>query len=469
MKKTSSINPSRNVSFHGFGQMIVNNHSINLLFLVALSVDLFTPFLIWKGIIPAATRWISYGATITMMVGVYLRMMTFDRIPKTIFVVLWFSLLGICISYFYGQNLTITAWGWLRMFEFIFVGLFAYLEPNWPNKFPQRLRTICIAIFGLEILVQIGQYIMGLRPGDDMAGLFGWHGDQRLQMFIIWVLCLAFGVWLAKGYWHILILVICMGIVSGVLAELKFYIFATAILGIFSFAVYFLCNHNPLKLLLIGFIMALAVWGFFIAYDLIVPGAKNTPLESYLNLSKVESYRNVRRISDASEDIQGYTVIGRNYGLAYGWDMIKKDPITLLFGFGLGSRSESRSLGVVGSGLEEGDLGLTTGSSLVIMMYELGLIGLLGLSGFILMVTIELIKGIRNKPHSDILELQYALLMFTLLWPLWLWYSTVWSFRVTMLLYWITLGYVISQQRKNKTIHEGLKRVGVQIERESWE
>ena len=65
-----------------------------------------------------------------------------------------------------------------------------------------------------------------------------------------------------------------------------------------------------------------------------------------------------------------------------------------------------------------------------------------------LWVAVVLLRDISRYPQSDGAQLRYALLLFSLLWPIWLWYRAVWAFPVPMLLYWVTLGYVLNDARK---------------------
>jgi hypothetical protein len=42
--------------------------------------------------------------------------------------------------------------------------------------------------------------------------------------------------------------------------------------------------------------------------------------------------------------------------------------------------------------------------------------------------------------------LRYGLLLFSLFWPVWLWYASVWVMRAPMLLYWMLLGYIFNRE-----------------------
>src|SRR5690606_6378846 len=96
----------------------------------------------------------------------------------------------------------------------------------------------------------------------------------------------------------------------------------------------------------------------------------------------------------------------------------------------------SRTLGSSGAGLSGGPLGLSVGTSMLVMMQELGVVGMLVMGGFLIWAGWTLYADTRRYPDSDLLWLRYALLMFTVLWPVWLWYTTSWTIRVAMLVYW---------------------------------
>lgn len=428
--------------------------SINLLFVLALATDLLTPFLIWKGILPAYMRWVSHAAVATMMFGAYARMMVFDRVPGVVWVMAGISAIGVGVALFEGQSIAATAWGWWIMFQYPLVGLYAYLQPYWPERFPQCLRTSCTAILGMEIIVQIGQYLTGRRPGDDLAGMFGWHGTSDLVIFTLLVLCLALGQWLAQGKWKTLVWVLALGSASSVLAETKLFAFATVALGMLTAIIFALRSRRPSKLVPYAVLLGGVVGISIVSYNAIVPGARRMPLERYLlEPQTLASYLGHKERGwvpgrwGRGEEL--YYDIGRNYALAYGWNTIRRDTTTFLFGMGLGARGESRTLGAAGVALLRGHLGLTTGSSLLVMLQELGLMGMVVLGGFILWIVGALFKGVKDNPQSEASELRYALLLFSLLWPLWLWYRTVWVFRVPMLLYWAALGYVLSEPQRH--------------------
>lgn len=428
--------------------MNVDLRSINLLFVLALATDLLTPFLIWKGILPAYTRWLSHVAVAAMMIAAYARMLVFNRIPAAVWVIAWLSVTGIAVAILQGQGIGATAWGWWIMFQYPLVGLYAYLRPHRPERFPQLLRTACIAILSAEVMIQIGQYLTGEPPGDNLAGTFGEHGTAKLVIFIAFILCLALGEWLAEGRWKTLVLVLGLGTVSSVLGEIKIFPVIVLALGMVTIMIRVFQRGQRRKAFQYLVLVGAVVWVFFPAYDAVVlPARGSQPLEAYTDLTTLADYLGHQSQASDTGMYYGRYSFGRNYALSYAWEEIRTDMTTLLFGWGVGARGESRTLGIAGVGLLEGDVGLTTGTSLLVMMQEWGLVGMVVLGGLLLWVVVALIQDMGRKPDSNVTELRYALLLFSLLWPLWLWYHRVWGHRVTMLLYWWSLGYVLAAAR----------------------
>jgi hypothetical protein len=413
------------------------------LIIAALLIDLLTPFFVWKGLLPASTRWISRAAIAIVVAFAFARMMNHGRIPGSLLIVVALSAIGITVALFEGQGLVETAWGWWRMFEFPLVAVFVYLSPRWPQHFPRRLLTISLAVLGFEVILQLAQYATGQAPGDNLAGTFGWHGVGPLVMFNLFVLCLGLGEWLATRNWKPLVLAVILGILSGLLGEMKIFPISITAIAIIAVLIFMIQGRGVWKLIPIVAFLAAGVWAFTTGFNLLVPNARKTPLEEYaVNGRTLNDY--LTRVERSQANPARFS-IGRNFAVEYGWESITGDPITFLFGFGLGTRGESQSLDTAGVVLLRGDLGLTTGSSLLVLMQEMGLAGLVFMAGFILWVAFVLVRGIRRNPDSEASPLAYALLLFSLLWPLWLWYKSVWAFRVPMLLYWVSLGFVLRE------------------------
>ena len=85
------------------------------------------------------------------------------------------------------------------------------------------------------------------------------------------------------------------------------------------------------------------------------------------------------------------------------------------------------------------------GSQLAAIVQEMGLFGLLMIMGFTIWVSVKLWLDIRRYPQSQALGLRYGLLLFSLFWPVWLWYKNPLGIDVAMMIYWVGLGYVLSE------------------------
>lgn len=423
----------------------------DLLLILAFTSALLTPLLTRAGILPGEARWISDLAVAIVIGLVCTRMLVFDRIPGAALMIAGISVIGAVVATFEGQNLSATAWGWWIMFRFPMVGLYAFLQPHWPKQFSQRLIKLCLAILGMEVTVQIGQYLTGVPPGDHLAGTFGRFGTGPLIIFILFVLCLALGQWLTNGHWKMLVWVLLLGGTSSVLGEMKLFPFAATGLTLLALMIHTIQGgklHKQIKLVVM---LAVFMFAFVSFYNAVVVEIRGTRrLEEYFELEASASYLNhVGRNTET-----GNYNLGRDFALTYGWNVISSgDVATFLFGMGLGSRGSSRSLGITGQGLERGYYGLTAGTSLLVLMQELGVVGLAAFGGFMLWTVVALTKDIKSDTKPDITTLRYGILLFTLCWPLWLWYNTAWTASVAMLLYWTSLGYVLSRSRIGDVSH----------------
>lgn len=426
--------------------------AINILLIIALATDIITPFLIWKGILPSAVRWGSHAAIVSMMGLAYARMLWYNRIPAVVWVVASLSLIGVTVAFLHGQRLLPTAWGWWVMFQFPLVGLYAYLQPTWPRRFPQLLLNICVALLGILLLVQIGQYLTGEEPGDNLAGFFADYGTGDMLLFTALVLALALGRWLARGSWRVLALTFALALMASALGEVKFFLVAATALGGLALVVYTLKTGHVWRLAPYTLALLLVSGSFFWVYDEVI-GDTRISLQAYLeDPDLLQEY--LGTATRYERDGRYYYDVGRNYALRYGWQSLSEDPLTLLFGYGLGARGESRALGTAGTALQEGALGFSAGTSLLVIMQELGLVGMAILGGFLLWVIMSLIHDIRDFPEADGAELRYGLLLFTLLWIMWLWYNKAWTLRVPMLLYWIAVGYVFNEAHRLRKLRQ---------------
>ncbi len=416
-----------------------------ILFLgLALATDLLVPYFIVMGWIPAQMRWISHAVIASVIVWTVWRILVYNRMPPVFLFIIGFSCIGFITAQIQGQGIAVTTWGWWLMFQFPFVGLFAFLQPEWPEDFPRYLVWGGVAILGGEVIVQLFQYKRGTVPGDHLAGTFGNNGTGNLVMFIFLVLAFSLGEWLANRKFLPLFITLCLGVVSSALGEMKMFLPVMLVMVGIAVLIFIFQARDLHKLITYALGFGLVVTAFLSLYNLVVPGARQNPLQKGLtDIQLLTRYMDTSRQSYYGQSI--YTDMGRNFALRYGWQQINENAHTLLFGFGLGSRSESYTLGIAGQGLLQGNLGFSTGTSLLVFMQEIGVVGLACLVGFILAVILYLIRHLRQEPGSKLNGIRYGLILFTFLWPLWLWYNTAWILRVPMFLYWLTLGYVMGR------------------------
>ena len=418
--------------------------------ILALCIDLFTPFPIWKNILPPAIRWGSHAAVALMIVVTLLRMLSFNHIPRSFWFIVAVSMVWSFVAIGNGQGILPTVWGVWLLFQFPFVYLFAYLQPTWPQKIPEYLRKFGLWILGLQVFVQLLQYAAGEAPGDQLAGLFGRNGTGNAVIFAILISCLYLGYWITSKQWFGVTISLVFGAISSALGEMKLFPIAILIIGIVAVLIYAIKKRSLINFFVYTSLIFTVSIGFAYLYNFVVPGAEKRPLQNYFtNPNSRNEYLN-RSESYYNSEGYTYTDIGRNYAVKIGWNALQKDPTTLFFGYGIGTRSESRTLGTEGVALTTGGLGRSVGTSLLVMMQEMGLIGFVILSGLIIWIILSLTRDIRKKPSSKAVELRYALLSFSILWPVFLWYANVWAMRVPMFLYWFLLGYVFAESRVSK-------------------
>ena len=437
-----SVTPVKNIDKFGW-----------YLFGIALAVELLTPFLIWKGGFPSAVRWVTDAAVAGMLLFAYFRMMAFDRIPRPIILVIGVSLIGVTVAFFHGQSPFATVWGWWVMFRYVMVAFFAFLQPIWPDNFANRMRKYLVYILAFEVVAQALQFVGGIPPGDSLAGSFGERGVGALMTFTILVICISFGNWLVTEEWKELVFVLILGAISSGVAENKLYPFAAIMVGVvaiilFSFRYGYLKHLG--RILLYIFLLIGVLFVFVRAYDTFVPKAKPYTFSTFFEADNLMWYLN--NVQEGSSGryggYSGRSHLGRNFAIQYGWETINQDVVTLFLGMGLGARGESQSLGFAGQGLLQSDFGLVTGTSLLVIMQETGLLGMSLFAGFMIVTILALYRDIKRYPDSDVAQLRYALIIFTILWPIWLWYKRPWINSVGMLLYWITIGYVFCETAK---------------------
>jgi len=415
---------------------------LHLLPVIALAIDVVFPILIQYGIIPAQARWLSDLAVAAMLGLVLLYVLAFNFIPKSLLVIVAITVIWAGISILNSQGPLVTGWGWWQIFKYPFVGLFVYVYPGWPTGIAKSLPRYLVILLGAQVIVQILQYLSGVPIGDDLAGTFGSHGVGSLLFFTLLTLSMALGAWIANGDWKLLLLAFIFGIISSTLGENKLFAVALVLLALATAVIYLVRGEQIRRLFIFLVTLAIIFTGFIILYNNFasdVGGAAR--IETYLSSRALDDYLNIRiRGSGGSYNL------GRNFGLQQGWNSIRHDPTTLLFGYGMGSRSESVSLGAVGQALSSSYYGLSVVSSLLQMLQEYGIVGLsLGLL-FMVWFIFRLYHDAVQHADPDLNALRFGLILFTIFWPLWLWYATVWTMRAPMLIYWATVGYTLNRE-----------------------
>lgn len=414
--------------------------------ILALGVDLLTPFLIWKNVLPSEIRWLSHLAIALMILLTFLQIISTGHVPRSLLLVLAVSSIGSWVAIENGQGIFPTLWGLWLLFQFPLICLFAYLQPSPPKQLATNIRKYALILLAVEVLSQLLQYTSGERPGDNLAGLFGRNGTGIAVVVAIMVNCLFLGYWLVSRRWAWLIVSMGLGLVSSALGEVKLYPVVLAFIGLMAVLVYAIKFRSLGRAMIASALVIGASVSFAYLYNSIVPGANKVTIQSYIeNTIRLNRYLNFSRNYYANGSRA--SDFGRMYELRLGWDSIKLDPITLAFGYGIGARSESQTWGATGRALESGAFGFSAGKGLLILMQETGVVGLATFGSLILWIVFALARDIHTMPASSANSLRYALILFSILWPILLFYTNIWTMRVPMLSYWYLLGYVLAQSR----------------------
>lgn len=411
-----------------------------LLLLLTIGAELLLPILIWKTPIPGSARWLGDIGIVVILVWTVGQMLLQDRIPTAALFLVGFTLISSTVAAFEGQAATATAWGWWMMFKYHVVAIFVYLQREWPIDLAKWFYQLLILVLSVQVVIQIGQYLTGEPTGDNLAGTFGTHGVSPLLNFLLIVTGLAYGYWLVDGNWRRLGYVLFLGSLSSTLGAMRLYYICMPLLGVIAMLIHLIKGGRLQSLLMYIFLFSAVIPLFVFAYNTTVaaPRGQKT-LQELLGENVALEYLNNARYNP--ED--GKYDLGRNFSAIYGWQSIQRDPITLLFGYGVGSRSNSSSLGIVGAALAESDYGVVSGTSLLVLIQELG-VGGLALFCLVWVWILAILWRCTQMVSAPYLQIvAYGLILYTCGWPIWLWHSGAWRFPVSMLLYWGLVGYVI--------------------------
>lgn len=418
------------------------------LILLTLLSDIFTPFLTSNAGLPEEARYLSQVTLVFIVGRLLLRFLLGAPVPRAFGVLAGLSIVGAIAALANGQDVLATVWGWWLMFRYTLVGLYVYVRPESVDRLAPRLSTWCIRLLLLEVVVQLSQFANGEPPGDGITGTLGPNTTSVLVLLALWTLALAIGNWVAIGRMREAAFAASLGIVSSVLGEMKLYPIAAAAMAITSLWYYLRRNHSLSQLLPYGLLLGAVLWVFPSIYNAAVPAAEREPFMSYLSLDRLDQY-----MSGVWIDSKGGYDLGRGTAVVNGWERLNRSPISLAVGEGLGARGESKTLGTAGLALLAEDFGLFTGSSLVVIMGEMGLLGLAALLVFEAWAVHKLSRAQASVLPSGEDGLRYALILYSLLLPVWLWYASLWTYPIPMLLYWSALGYCLARLHQPQVLH----------------
>jgi len=414
--------------------------------------ELIFPFLLWQAGLPRTMdflREIVAGILgIVTLTAVIMR----DRIPLGLVFLLGVAFVWSLIPFFNDQPFGATLWGLWRFFKYPLMTFFAYLIPKWPKDFARWFIKFIVVLMAFEVVVQLAEVAMGSQLGDSLAGTFAWKGVAQLTMFTFLAVCIGFGHWLATGESKIMLLVLGLGLVASMLSITKFYVLGIAVIGLASFGLQLIRGGRFRTLVLYTVLFSLSLGALAFLYNTFLANATGLkPLQEYLTAESIEGYL----FADGKGDVDGQYNLGHGLAVTYAWSQIAVDTTTTLFGFGMGSRTESTALKVTGASLAEDLYGGASTTGLGIWIQELGVIG----SVLFLLVNswiiLRLFRHARQTSNAHLAALEYGLILYTLFWPMWLWYHRPWIAGGMMTFYWLALGYVFFEiYRRPRVEHE---------------
>jgi len=415
---------------------------MSILFVISFLSDTFTPVLIWKAGLPAQFRWISHTAIALMIIIAFSKVLREGKGRQVLLFISFLTSLGMIVAMANGQGIGPTLWGWWLLFKGPFIGLYAFLFSYLSRHYEVKIIKWCFGLTIVLLIAQLIQYFGGEVPGDNLSGTLGPFGTGHLAIILVFSLSLMCGLWIAKGKKIGVITITVIGIISSVLGEVKLYFYLFPLYTLIS--LFILIKYKKgIKVwnaTVILILITCVMWGFLKLYENVFSE------EKLLNWDSISKTTNILRYSEE----YGWDV-GRSYGTKYVWNRINKNFLTLAFGGGLGSRGESRSFNVAGLGTRS-DLINYSGTSLVVILGEYGLFGITLLLIIITWVSIKLCKGAISSKNVEFAGLQFGLLIYTVFSPFLLFYNSAWVMPLPSLLYWSSLGYVLSISRRNQLL-----------------
>ena len=409
---------------------------------VLFFAELIVPFLLWRAGLPRSMDFFKEIVAGVIVLLTFSFILLRDRIPLALLFILGVSLIWSLVPILDGQTAGATLWGWWRFFKYPLLLIFAYLIPRWPKDFPRWFMRFLIVLMLFEIGVQLVQLAMGEPPGDSLAGTFGWKGVASYSMFVFFAVCIGFGHWVATGEWKTMLLILVLGLVGSMLNVTKFYLLAVAVMGAAALVLHMLRGGQVRQLFVYVILFTLSFAAFVPIYNSFIANTRGLkPLQEYLDPDLMEEYL----FNDGKGDEDGQYNFGRGFAITYAWQQIQRDNTTMLFGFGMDSRTYSAALGITGASLAEDLYGSLGDTGMGQWLQEFGVLGVVLFNLLNFWIMWRLFRHARTVSDPNLAAMEYGLILFTFLWPLWLWYHRPWIAGVMMVLYWVSLGYVFRQ------------------------
>lgn len=422
------------------------------LLLIQFAAELFLPFLIMMTPVPgvAGNLLDVFAAGIALITIMY--MLASDRIPAVVLVILGITLIWTMVALFEGQSVAATAWGWWKFFMYPFIGLFAYLTIRWPRGFADWYLKFLIGLMAFEVGVQLIQEALGLGFSvDDRAGTFAKNGVGPQNMFNWFVISFALGAWIASRRWKPVVIALVLGLVASLINGTKFFVPSIAILGLATLGLQLIAGGRLKYVFAFGLVFLMLAAAFVPIYNrFIVEVRGGDRLEAYFEPERLEAYL----FNDGGGDRDGTYNLGRMLSLTYGLQLIERDPTTQLFGMGFGTRSSSAGLGIFGIGLENDLYTKASGTGLLTRIQEQGFVGLAVMLLFFFWLMWRFYRDTKVHQDQGLRALEFGLIIFSFLWPLWFWYKNPWASGVMMTLYWVSVGYVFSEIHRRARIRD---------------
>ncbi|MBP8950170.1 MAG: hypothetical protein KBG73_15110 [Candidatus Promineofilum sp.] len=409
---------------------------------VLMFVELIMPFVLWQAGLRYRTDFTKDVIAGIIIALTLLYMLTRDRLPAAVLMILAISLIWGLVALFEGQALTATLWGWWRLFKYPLLMVFAYLIPRWPKDTARLIFKFFVVMMLFQVGVQLIQWAAGQVPGDSLAGTFGNKGVGPYTVFIFLAVCMGLGHWLATGQWKAMMLLMALGLVATMLSVTKFYLFAAAVLGVLAMGIHLIRGGRFRHLVVYVVLFLLAMAAFVPIYNNFIAATRGLkPLQEYATREAIDDYL----FKGEKLAQEGRYKLGRGGAIVYAWQQIRRDNTATLFGFGLGSRTFSDTLGLAGATMEDDLYGGGGNTSLGVWIQEYGLVGISLFLAINIWMIIKLSRFAKATSDPYQATLAYGLILYTLMWPMWLWYHKTWLYGVMMISYWVTLGYLFTQ------------------------